>query len=112
MLTKDEEAFFNYWQQQRLRKKQFLRKLSIGLPLGVFIAAAVMINFMSGWYLRAEMDIRKNSSIIIVILIALIGIVVFVTIFSAHYRWDQNEQHFNELLKKKQNEATSKIDLA
>jgi hypothetical protein len=35
-----------------------------------------------------------------VILVALIGIVIFITIFSAHHRWDRNETLFQELLKK------------
>ena len=43
------------------------------------------------------MDIRTHSSVIIVVLIALVGIVVFITIFSAHYRWDQNEMQYKEL---------------
>lgn len=102
MLSKEEDEFINYWAAQRLRKKQFLRKFSIGLPLAVCIAAAVFVNFLSGWYQRADMDVRSHSSVIIVVLIAVLGIVVFITIFSAHYRWDQNELHYKELLKKKE----------
>lgn len=101
MLTKDEEAFVNYWAHQRQHKKQFLSKLSIGLPLGVLIAAAILINFLSGWDKRAQMDLSMHTSTILVVLIALIGIVLFVTIFSAHYRWDQNEVRYHELLARK-----------
>lgn len=105
MLTKQEEDFVRYWSEQRLKKKQFLRKFSIGLPLGVFIAVALVINFLSGWYKKADMELRADSSVIIVVLIAALAIVVFVSLFATRYRWDQNEQHYQELLRKKGREA-------
>lgn len=104
MLTQEEEKFFNYWKEQRLKKKQFLRKLSIGLPLGVLIAAALLINLLSGWYKKATMQLNSDPSVIIVILVAMIGIVIFITIFSAHHRWDRNEAFFQELLNKKEDD--------
>ena len=103
MLTQEEEKFFNYWKEQRLRKKQFLRKLSIGMPLGVLVAAALMVNLLSGWYKKATMELRSEGSLIIVILVALIAIVIFITLFSAHHRWDRNETLFQELENRKKN---------
>src|SRR5437764_137983 len=100
MLTEQERRFMQYWQEQRLRKRQFLRKVSIGLPIGVLVAVALMVNFLSGWYKKADMEIHSDTSIIIVVLIAAIGIVVFFTIFSARHQWDQNEQRYLELLSK------------
>jgi ATP/ADP translocase len=102
MLTSHEEDFIRYWSQQRLRKKQFLRKLSIGLPLGVLIAGALVINFLSGWYKRADMELRSDSSVIIVVLVAAIAIVVFMSVFATRHKWDQNELRYQELLKKKE----------
>ena len=104
MVTQKEEDFIRYWEQERLRKKQFLRKFSIGLPMGALFAVALFINFLSGWYKKADMELRSNSSVIIVVLIAVIAIVVFFTIFSARHQWDQNELHYQELLKKKESE--------
>jgi ATP/ADP translocase len=105
MLTPEEEKFLTYWGAQRLKKKQFLRKFSIGLPLGVLIAAGLLINLLSGWYKKATMVINSDSSVIIVILVALIGIVVFITVFAAHHRWDRNETLYQEVLKKKEEDA-------
>jgi amino acid transporter len=107
MLTPQEEDFIRYWSDQRLRKKQFLRKFSIGMPLGVLIAVALLINFLSGWYKKADMVLHSDTSVIFVVLIAMIGIVVFITIFSAHHKWDQNELYYNELLYKKEQESAS-----
>jgi hypothetical protein len=42
MLTTEEEKFMAYWSKQRLRKKQFMRKFSIGLPLAVLIVAGAV----------------------------------------------------------------------
>jgi amino acid transporter len=100
MMTPEEQKFLNYWKEQRLHKKKFLRKLSIGLPLAVLAALVFVINLFSGWYKKATMQLNSDPSVIIVILVALIGIVIFITIFSAHHRWDRNETLFQELLKK------------
>jgi|SRR5215218_617573 len=102
MLTQEDENFLQYWSNQRQRKKQFLSKTSIGLPLGVFIVLATMVSILAGWYQRADMILHEYSSLIIIIIIAGLAIVAFITIFSAQHKWDQNELHYNELLKKKQ----------
>ena len=105
-MTTEEKGFLDYWSKQRLRKKQFLRKFSIGFPLAMIVAGGLIINLLSGWYKRADMIIRSNSSVIIVIMIAIIGIVVFITLFSSHHKWDQNEQYYQELLKKNESGST------
>ena len=109
MLTKHDEDFLRYWSVQRQRKKQFLRKLSIGLPLAVLIVSAVIINFLSGWYAEADRIIRSNSSVIIVVLIAVVAIVVFITMFSARHKWDQNELHYQELMERKEREGVQQL---
>lgn len=101
MLTKQEEDFIEYWEKNRMRKKRISRQLAVGLPLGVFLAVAIFINFFSGWYKRADMMLHAQSSLVLVILGAILLIVVFVTIFSAHHKWEMNEQHYKELLSRK-----------
>ena len=98
MLTEEEKKFIEYWKENRLRKKKIFRNLSVGLPLGVLLVSAIFINFFSGWYKRADMMLRADVSIVPVLLVAILFIVVFVTIFSARHRWDMNEQKFNELI--------------
>ncbi|MFL5772979.1 MAG: hypothetical protein ACJ75F_07470 [Flavisolibacter sp.] len=105
MLTKDEEDFLRYWSDQRTRKKQFYRKLSIGLPLGALIVVAIMVNMLSGWYKKADMEIHRDSSLVLVVLIAGIAIIIFISVFSVRHKWDQNELHYQELLQKKDQSA-------
>ena len=100
MLSQQEKDFLRYWEENRLTKKRFLRQFSIGLPLGVLIVVAIFLNLLSGWYKKADMEIRSNSSLMPVIIIALVFIVVFITIFSSRHKWEQNEQRYKELRQK------------
>ncbi|TMI94502.1 MAG: hypothetical protein E6H06_09185 [Bacteroidetes bacterium] len=101
MLTDEEKKFIEYWEYHRLKKKKVVKQLSVGLPLGVLIVAAIFINFFSGWDKRAKMIISTEPSLILVVIIACLLIVVFIAIFSAHHRWDLNEQHYKELLSRR-----------
>jgi len=101
MLTKEEEEFVVYWEQNRLKKKKIFRQLSVGLPMGVLLSVGILVNYLSGWYKRADMMIRVDASEILVVLIAILLIVVFVVIFSARHSWDMNENRYKELLIKK-----------
>jgi len=101
MLTPEELKFMEYWEQNRLRKRRLIWQLAGGMPLGVLLAGAIFVNYFSGWYTRADMQIRISSSGVLVVLAGLILIVVFVVVFSARHRWEMNEQRYKELLQKK-----------
>lgn len=102
MLTSEESDFLGYWEENRVKKKKVLRQLSVGLPMAVVLTAAILINFFSGWFKKADMVLHsESSSLIIVLIIAALLIVIFIVIFSARHRWDLNEQTYRELLNKK-----------
>jgi membrane protein YdbS with pleckstrin-like domain len=101
MLTNEEEKFIEYWEQNRNKKKRVMWQLAAGLPLGVFMALAIFVNYFSGWYQRAAMEVNINTSGVLVVLIALILIIVFVGVFSARHKWEMNEQRYKELMAKK-----------
>lgn len=100
MLTPQEEDFIKDWEVRRLQKKK-LFSFSMGIPLSVFIVLAIFIMMISGWHKKATMVLRSNGSLILVIIIAAVGIVAFMTIFTARYQREQNEQRYQELLAKK-----------
>ena len=104
MLTPDEEKFIEYWEANRLSRKKVLKQLYVGLPFAALLVIAIVVNFLSGWYKRADMEIRSNSSLILVVVIAGIAIVVFTTVFSVRHKWEMNEQLYRELLAKKEKE--------
>lgn len=102
MLTEAENDFMQYWEQQRLRKKKVLKQLYVGLPFAVALIIAIFVNFFSGWYKRADMQLHSEEKTLIPVLMAgALLIVAFIVIFSARHRWDMNEQRYNELLARK-----------
>ena len=103
MLTKEETGFIGYWENNRLRKKKIWRQLAIGLPLGVVLVMAISVNLFSGWYRRADMQLRNEQpSLVLVLLAAALLMVVFFVVFSARHNWDRNEQRYRELLARRE----------
>jgi uncharacterized membrane protein len=101
MLTPDEQKFMEYWEANRVKKKKIFNNLLIGLPAGLFIVIAIIINFLSGWYKRATMAANAEPSVFIVLLISGIVIVAFWVIFTSYHKWDLNETRYQELLSRK-----------
>lgn len=100
MLTEKEKMFIVYWKQNREKQKRFFKQLALGLPLGLLFAVAIFINLVSGWYKRATMVFNSYpslSTLILVLMLAVILIVVFVSVYSVKHKWDMNEQRYREL---------------
>ncbi len=101
MLTEEEQRFLQYWKDNRDRQKRFFRQLAIGLPAGVLFAMAIFVTLISGWYKRAIMVLNAYPSIkslIIVLLVGILLIVVFISVFSVKVKWERNEQRYRELI--------------
>lgn len=98
MLNDEEKRFLAWWEENRDKKNQVLRYLYVGMPMAVVIVIAIFVNFLSGWYARAKMALSaEKSSLFLVLLVAALGIVAFIVIFSAKHRRDQYEQQYREL---------------
>lgn len=102
MLTKEEESFITYWEQNRDKNKKILNGLAYGLPLGLVFTFAIVLNVASGWYKRATMILNTDSSLILVLIIAILLIIVFIAVYSVKHRWDLNEQRYRELTARKE----------
>ena len=101
MLTDEEIRFIEYWEKNRSRKKRSFRKLALGLPFGVILVVLIFVNFLAGWFKRADMVIRSEPSLVFVLIGAALLIVIFIAVFSTYHKWDINEQRYRELLSKK-----------
>lgn len=106
MLKQEEEEFLKYWEKNREKQKSIFRQLSLGLPLGLLIGVGILLNYVSGWYTRATM-VANSQSTPIVLIVAVILITVFCSIFFKQHQWDMNEQHYLELNYKKKLENSS-----
>lgn len=105
MLTKQEEAFLQYWEKNRERNKKTLRQLFIGLPAGLMISGGILLSLDLEWYSRANMVANAKLNPV-VLLIAILAIAVFTAIFYKKYQWDMQEQQYKELLHKKSKSQT------
>ena len=109
MLSDDENKFIIYWQERREIEKKTVKQWLVGLPLGLLFGIPIIINFFSGWYKRATMDLNSQISNHefnpLVIIIAFLLIVSFVAIFSKRHKWEMHEQKYRELIARKEKES-------
>src|SRR5687767_13930301 len=101
MLSEEDKKFIEFWEHNREKQKKFLVQLAIGLPAGCLFAVAIFFNVVSGWHIGATTVINSSPSFILVMLVAVIAIVVFISVYSVKHRWDMNEQRYRELDGKK-----------
>ena len=111
MLSKQDENFIHWWEQNREKNKKIFRQLLLGLPAGLLIAAGILLSLDLDWYKRANMvaNSRLNP---LVLLIAILGIAVFTAIFYKKYQWDMHEQRYKELMYKKKKSDTHSSEAA
>lgn len=104
MLTKDEKFFIDYWEKNRDKEKRFLTQFAGGFPLGLVFALPVLIAVIfHGWYKNM---IYISFSQLIIIIIGVLGVAVFFTIFRMKFKWENNEQLYKELkFKEKKDDA-------
>lgn len=104
MLTNDEESFLVYWEKNRDKEKKVFHKFLYGSPWGLVFALPILVAVIfHDWYKNM---VYISPSLITLIIIAVLGIAVFYTLFSMQFKWDRNEQIYEELkFKKKQQEA-------
>jgi formate hydrogenlyase subunit 3/multisubunit Na+/H+ antiporter MnhD subunit len=98
MLTQQEKDFIRYWAANRLRRKKVVTQFLIGIPIGLAFVIPIVINFVSGWYKRAQIEANSQDFNPVVLLVALLLIVGFTAIFYQRHQWDQFEQRYRELL--------------
>jgi membrane protein YdbS with pleckstrin-like domain len=100
MLTQDEKKFLDYWEKNKEKEKSISSQLKIGLPLGLLIGIAIVLNFTSGWYKRASM-VAFSQSTPFVLIIALVIIVIFCSVFYKRHKWEMDDQRYKILSKRK-----------
>lgn len=96
MYSEEEKQFIAYWEKNRGQSKRQLRQWLFGIPLGLAFAVPIALNFFSSWHKKAKME-AAGSFNPLVLLLALVIIVVFTTIFYRQYQRDQYEQRYQEL---------------
>lgn len=107
MLTKEEKAFIEYWEKNREQEKKVWRKFLYGSPWGLIFAMPILLAVIfHDWYKNM---IQISPSLITLIIITVLGIAVFFTLFSMHFKWDRNEQVYKELKFKQEQEENARL---
>ncbi len=101
MLTEEEEAFIEYWKNNRVKQKRTFRQFLLGIPVALLFVIPIGINFFSGWHKRAAMISGSSEFNPGILLLALLLIIVFIAVFSRKFKWEQYEQRYTELLARK-----------
>lgn len=107
MLTDDEKSFIIYWEKNREKDKKVLSKFLYGSPYGLLFALPILVAVIfHDWYKNM---IYISPTLITLIIIGVLGIAVFYTLFSMQFKWDRNEQIYKELKFKQSKEDTAHL---
>ena len=104
MLTPDEKKFLEDWEQKKNSEKSLLREFRFVIPIFLISASAILLNVFTGWYTRATM-VANSQSTPLILIIAVIIVAIFTSIFYKRHREEMNEQRFIELTIKKNKES-------
>ena len=100
MITEEEEKFLIYWEKNRIREKSLARQLSLIIPIGSILAIGILLNFITGWYTRANIEANSTSTMPVII-VAVVIIAIFCSVFFKRHQWEMNDQRYLELKYKK-----------
>ena len=104
MISEKDIAFLQYWEQVREKENTFTSKISGGLPMAFLFALPIILSvivvrlFAPNWYTKIS---ATSPGSFITILLATSIIIVFYGYFRMQYKWEMNEQLYNEIKSKK-----------
>jgi hypothetical protein len=104
MLTDEEQNFIKYWEANREKQKKLRNQLFIGLPTGLLFGMPVLLNLFIDWNVQVKVITRGQLN---VMLLAVLIIVTFISVFSIKHKWDLRELHYRELLEKQRKQNLS-----
>jgi uncharacterized BrkB/YihY/UPF0761 family membrane protein len=103
MLSEKDKEFIIYWEQVREARKSFSSKLTSGLPMAalfcipILLFIAVIYLFLPEWYTKVS---ARMPGAISTIVVAVIICMFFFSYFRMQYKWEMNEQLYQELKSK------------
>lgn len=108
MISEKDRAFLQYWEKTRDAENTFASKLlrgfpmalMFGLPIILFVVAVRL--FLPEWYMKVS---KNSAGVFFTAVIAMIGVILFYAYFRMQYKWEMNEQLYNELKHKEKTSA-------
>lgn len=99
LYTEDERKFIEYWEKNRDYQSTLRYQLLFGLPIGLLFSLPILINFLLGrfWYKRAD-AVGLSQFNPVVLVLAILGISIFIAILNRKFRWEKLERQYLELI--------------
>ena len=103
MISEKEIAFLRYWENSREIESTFISKLLRGFPMALLFALPIILSviivklFIPAWYMKMS---QTSPGTFITIIIAMLLLVIFYSVFRMQYKWEMNEQLYKELKSK------------
>jgi len=100
MITEKDIQFLRYWERVRESESTFISKLMRGLPMAFMFALPIVLSvvvvklFAADWYTKMS---GTSPGAFITVLLAVCAIIVFYAYFRMEYKWEMNEQLYQEL---------------
>ena len=104
MISEKDIEFLQYWERVRENEHTFASKIIRGLPMAFLFGLPIILSvivvklFAPVWYMKMS---ATSPSSFITIIFAIIIIIVFYAYFRMQYKWEMNEQLYNEIKSKK-----------
>ena len=109
MLSEKDKEFITYWEKVRDIRKSFSVKLTSGLPMAALFCVPILVFitviylFFPEWYTKVSARMPGSVSTIV---IAVIICMFFFSYFRMQYKWEMNEQLYQELKNKENKQNT------
>ena len=107
MLSEKEIRFLEHWERVRDEQSGFLSKLSRGLPMAMLFGIPILVSIALVYFLSPEWYTKISqsaSSVSVTILIAVDISILFFSYARMHFKWEMNEQLYQELKNRQQKE--------
>lgn len=110
MLSEKDLKFITYWELEREERAKFSNKLFSGMPMAFLFGLPILLSitivylFFPEWYTKIS---NLPKGILPTIFLAVILSMLFFSYFRMQYKWEMNEQLYQELKSKQKKEVTS-----
>lgn len=96
MISKENQAFLEYWAKNRVAARTSIRPLLIGVSAGLAIGVAILVVLESGWDTRANMVANSRLSSFVLLLVILL-LSFFMGFMYRKFKWEMQEQRYLEI---------------
>lgn len=100
MISEKDIKFLRYWEKVRDSENTFTRKVLGGLPMAILFGLPIILSvvvvrlLMPDFYYKIS---KTSPGAFLTVIIATIIIVVFYAFFRMQFKWEMNEQLYEEI---------------